>query len=731
MKFLSIVIVCFSLISTHAQESEGPVMRVISDHVQLKANAGTFDSTFIFTTDTVSLPFFDDFSSDKFQKYVGDFLTPGVTSDLVFRLHDMSDVPLADDAEFTIQSTFRRTFNSADGTSTVDYFPGIQIKEGDLSSYPVVHAQKDVYPAYYIYDTIGSGANESDTIFLTDPDIVQESASQFFTHVVDPAKLWMDEHIYRNFGYAIDPFSLGVVTFDGLDEFGHPYALGTTTSGYGDYLTSKVIDMTSASISDSVYLSFVYQPEGNGDVPEETDSLIIEFFNSAIGQWDWVWSTKGSASHEFKMVHIKVENAAYFTDGFKFRFKNYGGLSGNLDNFHLDYVNLRQFSGYQDTIIRDYAFVYPIHTLLKDYTSVPWDHYQASSIGRMSDSVKIVVRNNDVIPENEQDGSIDVSYQGGVEFSGLLSEALLNNGDLNYLPMTTYTSFHDFSSGPSFDDTKTGIQQEFDYVGAATHQNSSFLQNDTTYGKQIFKNYYSYDDGTAEAAYGPTGVQSRLAVQYESYVPDSIIGFRMNFVPSVNDVTNNLFLLTLWDDNNGEPGNVIYEDDVFLPRTPKYGIGRDVFVDYYFQDTLKVHVEDVFYIGWRQFDGERLNIGLDKNIVNNDKTFYSIDNEITWEGSGIEGSVMIHPIMSTEMDAILGLATVRSETSATIYPNPTNGEITIKINQGQFEGAEVYNMQGTLIQSTEELKIDLSNQPNGVYFLRLNGSSKMYKIIRI
>lgn len=729
-KILTLLLSCYAL-GVMAQESIGPMLRVISDNNNEKSSSGTFDSTFVFTTDTISLPVFDDFSSDKFQKYTGDFSAVGISSDLIYHLHDMSDVPLPSNVEYTIQSTFRRTFDTEDGSSTIDYFPAIQVKVGDLSSYPVVHAQQDVYPAFYIYDTIGSGANESDTVWIVDPDVRQDSARIFFQHITDQSKIWQDEHVYRNFGYARDPFSLGVATFDGLDEFGHPYALGTATSGYADYLTSKVIDMTSATVGDSVYFSFVYQPEGYGDVPEETDSLIVEFFNQSTGQWDWVWSTKGSPSHEFKHVHIKVDNIAYFTDGFQFRFKNYGALSGNLDNFHLDYVNLRQFSGMPDTIIRDFAFVYPIHTLLKDYTAVPWDHYKADPTNKMSDSVKIVVRNNDNIPENEQDGSVEVFYQGASEFSTVLSEALLNNNDLNYLPMTSYISFHDFSAGNSYDDTKPGIQEQFDYVGSATHQNSSFLQNDTTYGVQRFQNFYSYDDGSAEAAYGPTGVQSRLAIQYETYVADSVIGIRMNFVPSVNDVTNNLFLVTVWNDNNGEPGSVIYEDDVFLPRTPHFGYGRDNFVDYYFQDTMKVHVEDKFYVGWRQFEQDRLNIGMDMNINNSDKVFYSIDNEISWANTSFEGSVMIHPIFSTGMDAILGLESNKKDISATVFPNPTNGKVNIRMDQGVYQGAEVYNMQGTQILNTEEQIIDLSNEPKGVYFIRLVGSSQMYKVIRI
>ena len=90
------------------------------------------------------------------------------------------------------------------------------------------------------------------------------------------------------------------------------------------------------------------------------------------------------------LVMFIFVNVFIFKKGFQFRFKNYGGLSGSLDHFHLDYVNLRRFSGQQDTVIRDFAFVYPLYTLLETFTAVPWDHYKNNPIGKMS-SKKFII----------------------------------------------------------------------------------------------------------------------------------------------------------------------------------------------------------------------------------------------------------------------------------------------------------------------------------------------------
>jgi len=738
MKNLLIFVVLISceFTSFSQREEVGPLMSNPQLHINaevnnLRINEGTFDSTFIYKLDVINLPVFDEFSSNKFQKYEADYSDAGVVDTLFFQLLDVSEVPLAANIEYTQQITFYRTVDITEGTVVDVPFIPTQIKIGDLESYPVSYVTTDVYPPFYIYDTVDF-PNPIDTVWLV-PDVFQDSATQFWANVNDPELIWADSQAYHNYTLAVDPWSLGVVSFDGLDEKGYPYQIGTTITNYADNLTTKPIDMSSPAveISDSIYLSFLYQTEGFGDVPETGDSLILEFYAKDLDQWNWIWSTNGSALSEFKNVHIKVDSIIYFQNGFKFRFRNYGGLSGSLDHFHIDYVDLRNSSGKQDTIIKDFAIVYPVTNLLETFSSVPWDHYKNNSNGKMNSELDVVVRNSDIFPENEQDGYVEIKYNGLVESTDTLSENLLNNGDLNYSPMTTYYSFHDFSTGSNFDNTKPGPVEVFDILTRITHSASIFTPNDTTISQQIFKNYYSYDDGSAESAYGPTGVQARLAIKYTPYEADSLIGARIHFVPSVNDVSNKLFLLTVWDDDNGVPGNVIYEDDVFFPRQPIYASNRDIFKEYYFIDTQKVHVAGTFYIGWRQFDQDRLNVGLDRNEINNDKTFFSVDDGISWSASGIEGSVMINPIFSTSYDASLGIVNKKlNPVKVSVFPNPATNEITVDVLDAEFEFSELINLQGIRIGKYYSEKIDISNLPAGIYFVKVNGIYGPFKIIK-
>ena len=49
-----------------------------------------------------------------------------------------------------------------------------------------------------------------------------------------------------------------------------------------------------------------------------------------------------------------------------------------------------------------------MNTLLKDYTSVPWDHYKSSVDNQLTDSLFISLYNGSDTPENYLDGNINI-----------------------------------------------------------------------------------------------------------------------------------------------------------------------------------------------------------------------------------------------------------------------------------------------------------------------------------
>jgi hypothetical protein len=729
MKLITALVFLFSLTFSFGQDGEGPIIQNADLFDKRpnknKALANSFDSTFVYLTDTIPLPFFDDFSRNNFQKYDANYTDGNVSEQLFHRMLDENtQVPLAPNSIFTDSATFRSEYDVVNDTTFIYKYDSTRFLFDDLSSYAPNHILNYGFPPFIVRDTLDGLGNIADTVWLNDPEFVQDSARIFIASINENEKLWLNESAYHNYRFAVDPWSLGVVTFDGLDEFGYPYIFGSTIPGTADTLFSKPIDMTTSSEGDSVYFSFLYQKEGFGEQPDGTDSLFVDFYSPITQEWKRVWRTNGGAMTDFEVAHISVTNPDYFVKGFQFRFMNYGSVAGGIDHFHIDYVNLRPLSGYQDTLFKDFAFSYPLTTLLKDYTSVPWKHYRNNPTGKMSDQVKVVVRNGSELTENNQNGSVEVFHEGASEGSFTLNASTLSGGDINYAPRTTYTSFHDFSTGYSYDETLLNDTSAFfDWIGSASAQFPSFPQNDSTFGTQVFENYYSYDDGTAERAYGVTGSQGLLAYQFNAYQPDSLVAIEIHFVPSVVDVSNNLFLLSVWNDQAGEPGTLLYEDEFFFPRQPEYTYARNKFTTYYFKDTMKVGVGETFYIGMRQIDEERLNIGYDKNHDFSDRIFWSIDGGGNWNNASFPGAMLMRPVVTSKMDYQLGVPSYEAQNidiDFTLYPNPTNNYFEIRTS---FEGdadIQITDLNGRVVKKgVTSSKVDISNFDSGIYLVTL------------
>lgn len=733
MKFSSVLVFVFIFgFVSFGQEVLSPIGAMKRGEVKpsrLKST-GSIDSTFVYSFDTLSLPLLDEFSHSKFPTLNAQPGDPGVTEQKFYYLTDLADVPLAANAAFSTVPTKRYTVSG--GTPTEANLPMISVKMANFQNYPVVYSVIQLYPPYDIYDTLDF-ANPVDTIPLLIPDTKQDSAIVFFSHQTGPDIYWTDLSAYHNYTHAVNPWTLGVVTFDGLDETGYPYAINTTQTGYADYLTSKVIDLSTYAPNDSIYLSFLVQRQGFGDAPEQQDSLVLEFFDKSANKWNRVWATTGGPLNDFKVGHLRITQANYLTNGFRFRFKNYGGLSGMLDEFHLDYVHLRNGSGYQDTLFKDYAFVYPIGSLIETYTQVPWEHW-VNDPTHMNPAVKVVVRNGSNISENNMNGSVKVNVAGTTEGTFTLLAQTLSGGNINYAPRTTYSSLHNFTGGYTFSTTPSANIKTFDIIGNAGAPFPNLPMNDSSYTQQVFENVYAYDDGSAEVAYGISQVQGRVALKFEPYQADTLLGVRMCFVPTVKDLSSKLFLLSVWGDNNGAPGSILYEDQFFYPRTPIYEDERGVFTDYLLKDVRLPLNGAPFYVGMRQIDVDPLNIGFDMNTPNPDKLFFSLNGGATWNQSSQQGVPMIRPIIKTADNVNLSVGELnKAEIDWNVYPNPTTGIVNIEWrSEESFPGAVLMDSQGRMILNvdSESLRFDLSDAPGGIYFLRLNNSQTVKKISR-
>jgi len=90
----------------------------------------------------------------------------------------------------------------------------------------------------------------------------------------------------------------------------------------------------------------------------------------------------------------------------------------------------------------------------------------------------------------------------------------------------------------------------------------------------------------------------------------------------------------------------------------------------------------------------------------------------------------------TVYENIIGVEEVGENKAFTIYPNPTDGEINLKINQIEdlkIKNIIVYNVFGAelfldfQIKSSSNIQIDFTQLPNGVYFIELQTANKNYR----
>ena len=218
--------------------------------------------------------------------------------------------------------------------------------------------------------------------------------------------IWDNSSVLINRTYGINPPTIGVATFDGLDTEGLARDLfASTISEPSDTLLSKEIDLSNIS---SGYMMFYYQSQGRGDNPEPSDSLVLEFStdSSGIVKWDHIWSIAGDTVVRFRKKVFLITDPEYLRDGFRFRFRNYATLSGNFDHWNIDYIKIDQFNNLIDTILSDITFVYNSPSFLSRYNEMPWRHFEYFETFEILDTVDILVRNNNA--------SISVDYQYNV-----------------------------------------------------------------------------------------------------------------------------------------------------------------------------------------------------------------------------------------------------------------------------------------------------------------------------
>lgn len=710
-----------------------------------KSTGNTFDSTFHYVLDTLELPLLDDFTTNRFQQYDADYGDGNIVDSTLYRIWDVGlTAPEPWGTRGMLDTTYRIKVDTAtDGSFTYDSIPlsSSNYHVFDLTVYPSVNGPEELWPDYNIFDTLYLTGDIADTVYFDPADVIQDSATVFVVYDTISDVYWVDSRAYWNYRYPYNPNSQGVATLDGLDANGIPYQLGNLSShGLADVLTSKAINLN-VPASDSVYFSFTYQAKGLGNSPDAADSLVLEFYSPTLDDWFHIWSTPGGIQDSVNnLVHIPIIAPDLLQKGFKFRFKNYANLAGNLDHWHIDYVHLRGPASYQDDVLNDLAIMYPLYTLLSEYTSVPWKHYKVNPSFFMGNNNKTVpVRNNYDQSKQTNPGDIFVDYKG-------VNQLTFNVGDPlgNYSASSTYDFPFDFSStGYSFDPNVNDTMAIFDVTTVLTTPTNPELLtiNDTATMHQKFYSYYAYDDESAEAAFGINGQGAMMAMRFDMPQEDTLKAIRLRFAPFNEDYSDRLFFLTVWDDNGGEPGNILYQDDFFTSSQIIYENRVNGYRYYFFNNDRNEYLEvpQTFYVGWMHTDEESLNIGFDRNIDSHDKVFYSLGS--VWEPltSDFAGTPMIQPVISSNLNYVLGIDndTKVEAKNSNVYPNPTSDILNFELADpnANYE-VQVIDLSGRVVidQNLNTRSIDFSKFRNGIYIVKLlhieSNSEETFKVVK-
>ncbi len=551
---------------------------------------------------------------------------------------------------------------------------------------------------------LGTGAGPcTDTVYPTGPGVYPN------------ALLWSDRGAFINATYPVDPPTYGVATLDGLNSRGKPY---NTSNPYGpaDTLTSRPLYL-GGPLEDSLFLSFYYQPSGTGDPPEPQDSLLLEF-RRPDSTWQLVWATtnlEGAFPQPFRLVTVNVAESQFRYDGFQFRFRNYATRSGNNDHWHIDYVLLNQDRSRGDTLFRDVAFSEPPTSMLRRYHSMPWRHFQAGQAQALRSQMAVRARNlfNAGNNTNFQDSLLELSSQTLVGLTPSESAEVPANG--------YYTFFHNNFEVPPGTPGFAGDSLVLQWNLRLRPSGDIDAFNDTLLIRQPFYNYFAYDDGSAERAYGLIGLGARLAYRFEAAVPDSVYAVYMHWAYVQGPQSDKFFSLRIYHsiDTTGNTGldSVLYQEDFLAPSYPDSVNGWWVY-----NLRQPVPVEGIFYIGWLQSQDGLLNIGFDRNTDASSQLFFNLGD--VWIRSSLPGTVMMRPQVGPNFRVYptLGLDGVNQEPHRLrVWPNPSSDRLYLELPHSGPLTYRLYDLLGVLRSAgpLQDAELSLADFPPGPGFVEL------------
>ncbi len=571
----------------------------------------------------------------------------------------------------------------------------------------------------------------------------------FWDDFSDAAKEYPDENrwlyaksAWVNTGMGINPPSLKVATLDGLDSLGKPYNVNDILAkGFADKMISQPIrlDLVDPSLRSTVYLSFYYEFQGNGEPPDAGDFLSLSLKNQS-GVWEKVWSVENDGTlnkNTFVQILIPINADRFFHNSFQFRFQNFSRLSGPYDTWNLDYIYLNKGRASFDNSYPDRSITTPLGNLFKQYRSVPIKHFfenPNSIISKPTFSVyNLRIGNNQ--PLNFFSSAELKTYKNLVE--SIASFPLDNAEDIGALlglqsktaalntlpPLTSYDASADSIkiklslTLTTKDNILEGPPDNGDY-NPSKYAPIDFRKNDVVSGNFLLINFYGYDDGSAEYGAGLNQPGAQFAYQFDMTTtqPDTIVAIDVYF-PKFGDESSQSIQLHLWKDLQGATGTVLHQQSITITRSSQNRFTRIPLTNF-------IGVKGKFFIGWKQSSAAIIAVGLDKSSDSATKMFFNTNS--AWEQNiSVHGSLMLRPVFGKGKGVI---TSVEEAVSVLPYPNPSSGKFNLPQNATNIA---VFDLRGSEMtievnQAPSSKLVDIQHPSRGMYLVKFRLDQKLY-----
>lgn len=518
--------------------------------------------------------------------------------------------------------------------------------------------------------------------------------------------------VYVNNQFGLDPPSIHVATFDGVNGRGMPYS-AFTTYGYTDTLTSKPVVLAGLDpAADSVYLSFFWQAGGLGGSPDNDSgsqpSFLALEFKDQQGNWSEAWRQPGTGARtDFAQAMIRVSGAGYFHEGFQFRFRSSGIRKGNEDTWNVDYIYLDKKRHPDRPFRADVALNQRLNSLLERYTAMPAHQFFVNPTEELNDSAFTRLNNfSRLFAPITWRGYLQVLRPAAPADTFLRGNAAVQPAARNFL-------IQGQPHAAAIPANAAMLEIRHALFLRSRESDALLRGNDTVARVTTLGEYYAYDDGTAETNFSLNNSGTRqLAYRFDLNQPDHVRAIRVYLTKT--NVPGHVITFRVWHEVEGQPGPTAIASRSFpIPAVENLNQFFDIILP------QPVAVSGSFYIGFSLPASvpDFVNVGYDLNerapgrILYNNGTGWLAFNEVP-------GALLLRPMMGLVTGKPGGPAAASAEVK--VFPNPGPGLFHIT---GDYQQLCLLDLSGKVVlcKTKKEVggRLDLRHLAPGLYVLQL------------